>query len=160
MMLINTSRFGRVEVNDDRIITFSKGILGFPRHKQYVLLEPSEDSHFYWLQATDRADLAFVVTDPSLFISSYRVPLKSDQMTELGIFAIHQAQVFVIVNKHGSMLTGNLQGPLVINVQRRIGEQLVLSDRRFTTRAPLVEVGESVGVEADTPEVAEVALSA
>ncbi len=148
MMLINTSRFGRVEVDEDRFITFPKGILGFPRHKQFVLLQPAADSHFYWLQSADRPDLAFVVADPSLFVSSYRVPLKTDQMAELGIFAVDHAQVFVIVNKRGTMLTGNLQGPLVINVQRRVGEQLVLSDRRFSTRAPLVEVGEPVEAEA------------
>jgi flagellar assembly factor FliW len=139
-MLIDTSRFGRIEVERDREIAFPKGILGFPNHTSYVLLQPAEDSHFYWLQAADRADLAFVVTDPSLFVTSYRVPLKTEQGRELGIFSIEQAQVFVIVNKRGHVLTGNLQGPLVINVKEKIGEQLVLSDRRFSTRVPLIEL--------------------
>jgi len=143
-MLIDTSRFGRIEVEEDRVITFPKGILGFPRHKGYVLLQPGEDSYFYWLQAADRADLAFVVTDPSLFVSSYRVPLRVEQSQELGILSIEEAQVFVIVNKRGNSLTGNLQGPLVINVKHKIGEQLVLSDRRFTTRVPLIELSSAV----------------
>jgi len=139
-MQVDTSRFGQVEVDDERGIRFPSGILGFPRHKHYVLLHTAQESYFYWLQATDRADLAFVVTDPSLFVSSYRVPLKAEQMNELGIGSLDDAQVFVIVNKHDHTLTGNLQGPLIINVNNRIGQQLVLSDRRFTTRIGLVEL--------------------
>ena len=143
-MQVNTSRFGTVEVDDSRVITFPKGILGFPRFKQYVLIQPGEESYFFWLQSVDAPDLAFVVTDPSLFVTSYRVPLKPEQMLELGLQSLDEAQVLVIVNKRGNMLTGNLQGPLVIHVTQRIGEQLVLSDRRFTTRVPLIELGSSV----------------
>ncbi len=139
-MLIPTTRFGPIEVDEQRVITFPKGILGFPKHQAFVLLQPSDDSHFFWLQSTEAADLAFIVTDPGLFVSSYRVPLKADQMLELGIESPADAQVFVIVNKHGDTLTGNLQGPLVVHGGNRLGAQLVLSDRRFTTRVPLVEV--------------------
>ena len=85
-----------------------------------------------------------MVTDPSLFVPTYKVPIKQDQMRELGIASLSSAQVFVIVNKVDRMLTGNLQGPLVINVATKVGEQLVLSDRRFTTRVPLVELGSPV----------------
>ena len=143
-MLVQTTRFGPVEVDEQRIITFPKGLLGFPKYQRYVLLQPAEDSYFYWLQSAEAADLAFVVTDPSLFVASYRVPLKSEQMQELGMDKLEEAQVFVIVNKRGNLLTGNLQGPLVIHVGRRTGEQLVLSDRRFTTRVPLVELSAPV----------------
>jgi flagellar assembly factor FliW len=143
-MLVNTTRFGPVEVDDQRVITFPKGILGFPKYKTYVLLQPAEDSYFYWLQCVDTPDLAFVVTDPSLFVSSYKVPVKREQMTEMGLDSLDEAQVMVIVNKRGNLLTGNLQGPLVIHVNQRTGEQLVLSDRRFTTRVPLLELGAAV----------------
>ena len=139
-MIVNTSRFGKVEVDDNRVITFPKGLLGFPRYKNYVLLQPDGDSYFYWLQSTQAPDLAFVVTDPSLFVSSYTVPIKTEQMQELGLNSLDDAQVFVIVNKVRNTLTGNLQGPLVVHVDRMVGEQLVLSDRRFTTRVPLVEL--------------------
>lgn len=143
-MLIQTSRFGEVDVDETRIINFPKGLLGFPRYQQYVLLEAGKDSYFWWLQSIDLPDLAFVVTDPSLFVPTYRVPLKADQMNELGVDDLDQAQVFVIVNKRDKVLTGNLQGPLVVHVSKRVGEQLVLSDRRFTTRVPLIELGSQV----------------
>jgi len=143
-MVVNTSRFGKVEVDDQRVITFPKGLLGFPQFKRYVLIEPGEDGYFFWLQSVDASDLTFVVTDPSLFVSTYRVPIKAEQMRELGIESLEQAQVFVIVNKRDNVLTGNLQGPLVISVSNKLGEQLVLSDRRYTTRVPLIELNSAV----------------
>ena len=146
-MLLQTTRFGQIEIDDQRVITFPKGLLGFPKYKRYVLIEPSEESYFWWLQSTDTPDLAFVVTDPSLFVPTYRVPIKQEQMNELGLGSIDDTQVFVIVNKREHVLTGNLQGPLVVNVQNKIGEQLVLSDRRFTTRVPLVELGAKVAAQ-------------
>lgn len=145
-MMISTTRFGKVEVDEQRIITFPKGLLGFPRYKTFVLMEPAADSYFFWLQSIETPDLAFVVTDPSLFVSSYKVPIKPEQMEELGLESLDHAQVLVIVNKRDTLLTGNLQGPLVIHVHRKVGEQLVLSDRRFTTRVPLLEL--RAGVEA------------
>ncbi len=143
-MLINTSRFGEVDVDHTRIITFPKGMLGFPKYKQYVLIEAGEDSYFWWLQSIEIPDLAFVVTDPSMFVPTYKVPLKPEQMQEIGLESLDEAQVFVIVNKRDQMLTGNLQGPLVIHCGKCVGVQLVLSDRRFTTRVPLIELGTAV----------------
>lgn len=143
-MLIQTSRFGPVDIDDSRVITFAKGLLGFPKYKRFVLIEPAKDSYFWWLQCVEAADLAFVVTDPSLFVSTYRVPIRPEQMEELGMNGIEDAQVFVIVNKHDQVLTGNLQGPLVVNVKARVGEQMVLADRKFSTRVPLVELGAAV----------------
>jgi len=140
-MIINTSRFGQVEVDGQRVITFPNGILGFPRDKRYVLIQPGAESHFYWLHSVETPDLGFVVTDPSLFVSTYCVSLKPEQMQQLGLGALEQAQVFVIVNKRGNLLTGNLQGPLVVNVTNCTAAQLVLSDRQFNTRVPLIEVG-------------------
>jgi len=145
-MKIQTTRFGEVQVEDTRVLRFPKGLLGFPKFKDYVLIEsgdqsrPNEESNFWWLQSVDLPELAFVVTDPTLFVSTYKVPIHAEQMIGLGLSSIDDAQVFVIVNKRGNVLTGNLQGPLVINVGSRCGEQLVLSDRRFTTRVPLVEL--------------------
>lgn len=143
-MRVSSSRFGEIEVGDDRVLTFPKGLLGFPMYQRYVLIESGQDSYFWWLQSVDVPDLAFVVTDPSLFVPTYKVPIRPEQMGEIGIRSIDDAQVLVIVNKRGETLTGNLQGPLVIHVTDRVGEQLVLSDRRFTTRVPLVELASPV----------------
>mgnify|MGYP000594089268 CR=1 FL=1 len=142
-MHVRTTRFGTVEIAEDRVITFPKGILGFADYRRFCLLEPSEDSAFFWLQSLDDATLAFVVTDPSFFVPDYSVPVRQEQMGDLGLARLEDAQVFVIVNKVDQTLTGNLQGPLVINTVTRFGEQLVLAEKRWQIRHPLVSVGKA-----------------
>ena len=65
-MFIDTTRFGEIEVDDTKIVTFTRGLLGFSQFKQYVLFQTSKDSYFYWLQSIETPDLAFVVTDPGV----------------------------------------------------------------------------------------------
>lgn len=139
-MIIETSRFGQLEVNDQRFIEFAGGILGFPDHRRFALVQTGPESGFYWLQAVDCAELAFVITDPRLFVPDYRVPIRAEELELLGLDSVDGAQVFIIVNKVDGMLTGNLQGPLVINLTTRMARQLVLSDRRYSTRHPLTRV--------------------
>lgn len=139
-MDVRTTRFGIVQIAEDKVIEFPKGLLGFSQFKRYCLLEPGEDSCFFWLQSVDEPSLAFVVTDPSFFVPDYSVPIRPEQMEELDMGRLEDAQVFVIVNKVDQHLTGNLQGPLVINTLTRRGEQMVLAEKRWTTRHTLMKV--------------------
>ena len=144
-MEVQTTRFGVVEVSDDRVITFPKGLLGFGELKQYCLLQPSDEACFFWLQCVDDPDLAFVITDPSLFVPEYAVPIRNEQMEDLRLESVDDAQIFVIVNKVGTRLTGNLQGPLVVNTRNKVGEQFVLAEKRWTTRHDLMELAPASG---------------
>ena len=140
-MQVKTTRFGVVDIADDKVITFPQGLLGFPDHRRYCLLEPGDEACFFWLQSLDEPALAFVVTDPALFFKDYEVPIRAEQAESLNIDKIEDAQVFVIVNKVGEMLTANLQGPLLINTLNLSGQQLVLADKRWSTRHTLMQVG-------------------
>ena len=142
-MQVQTSRFGPVDVDESRIIQFPRGILGFPKFKGYVLIQPEADATFYWLQSIEAADLAFVVTDPLLFIPDYQIPLREESRQELGLADLSEANVLVIVNKVGDTLTANLQGPLVIHATTRIAAQIVISERKYQTRHPIVELQRS-----------------
>jgi flagellar assembly factor FliW len=140
-MDVRTTRFGTVEIAEDRVITFPKGLLGFSNCTRFCLLKPAEDACFHWMQSIDEPGLAFVVTDPLLFVPDFSVPIRPEQMGELSLDKVEDAKVMVIVNKVEDTLTGNLQGPLVINVEGRVAEQFVLAEKRWTTRHPLVKVG-------------------
>lgn len=140
-MEVRTTRFGDIQIAEDRVITFPKGLLGFSSFTRYCLLQPNDDAAFFWLQSLDDPSLAFVVTDPSLFFPDYSAPIRPEQMQDLGLSALEDAQVFVVVNKVSESLTANLQGPLVINTASRTGEQLVLADKRWTTRHHVMTVG-------------------
>ena len=139
-MIIETSRFGHLEVDDARLITFDEGILGFPDQKRYALVQTGDGSGFYWLQAVCTPDLAFVVCDPRLFVTDYQVPVKVEELQSIELSDATTGQVFIIVNKVKDLLTGNFQGPLVVNVLNRKARQLVLSDKRYSTRHPLMRI--------------------
>jgi len=139
-MNVQTTRFGPVEVDPDRIMTFEAGLLGFSSYTRFVLLQPDEEGVFFWLQSVDAPDLAFVVTDPSLWVADFEAVIRREQMDEIGLERLEDAQVFVIVNRYDRSLTANLQGPLVVNVQNRSAMQLVLADRRWTTRYEIVQL--------------------
>ena len=137
---IQTTRFGRLTVDAERIITFPRGLLGFPGFQRYALIQAGEDNYFFWLQCIEDASLAFVVTDPSIFFKTYEVPLKEETMQELALTDPSFAQTFVICNKVGEWLTGNLLGPIVVNAANRTAQQVVLTEKRWTTRQPLMQL--------------------
>ena len=139
-MEIVTTRFGTLSVDDERVITFPKGLLGFPDHNRYALIQTGEENYFFWLQCVDEPNLAFVVTDPSIFFKDYQVPIKEETQAELALEDVAFAQVFVICNKVDDWLTGNLLGPIVVNAQNRVAQQVVLTDKKWTTRQPLMRL--------------------
>ena len=139
-MEVKTTRFGFIEVNEKRLLFFPKGILGFPQCKSFVLVQTNDEGNFFWLQSVDCAELAFVVCDPLLFVPDYQVPIKPDEFTDICLNKMDDAQTLIIVNKVDNTLTGNLQGPLVLNAANRQGLQLVLSEKKFSTRHPLMNL--------------------
>jgi flagellar assembly factor FliW len=139
-MEIVTSRFGTLNVDDERVITFSKGLLGFPDYTRYALIQTGEENYFFWLQSVDEPNLAFVVTDPSIFFKDYEVPIKDETQAEIDLADLAHAQVFVICNKVDDWLTGNLLGPIVVNAANRLAHQVVLTDKKWTTRQPLMRL--------------------
>jgi flagellar assembly factor FliW len=137
-MLIDTTRFGPIDVDDGKIMMFKDGLLGFPHHHRFALIQTGPDPAFFWMQSVEDSELAFVVCDPLLFVPDYQAPLRKDDADQLGLHDVNDAQVLVIVNKVNGELTGNLLGPLVVSTQTLRARQLVLSDKRFSTRQRLL----------------------
>lgn len=145
-MEIDTTRFGRLTVDDERVMTFPRGLLGFPQYTRYALIQTNEENYFFWLQCVDDPNLAFVVTDPSTFFKEYEVPLRDETQADLDLTDPAATQVFVICNKVGDWLTGNLLGPIVVNVANRLAAQIVLTEKRWTTRQPLLKLQAEVAL--------------
>jgi flagellar assembly factor FliW len=137
---IESSRFGRLMVDEDRIITLPRGLLGFPNHTRFALIQTGEENYFFWLQSVDEPGLAFVVTDPSIFFKDYEVPVRDETVAEIALTDASYAQTFVICNKVDEWLTGNLLGPIVVNAQNRLAAQVVLTEKKWTTRQPLLKL--------------------
>lgn len=140
-MIVQTTRFATLEIDDSRILEFPNGLLGFSSYRRFALLQPDEQSVFLWLQSLEAPDLAFVVTDPGLWVADYAAQIRPEQSAEVGLDDPSDAQVLVIVNRRDDMLTANLQGPLLVNVRTCRGVQLVMTERRWNVRHELMKVG-------------------
>ncbi len=139
IMELETTRFGKIEIDKEKIITLTKGILGFPDSLRYVLIPHKPGSPFYWLQSVDRPDLAFVVIEPGQFFADYVFDVDDETQSQLQITDAAEVTVLVIVTfaRGTGEITANLLGPVVINTEKRIGCQMVLDPNRYPVRYPL-----------------------
>ena len=138
-MKVNTTRFGTIDVDEAQVVTLTEGMLGFSECGRYVLMDDEIGDPFMWMQSLEIPSLAFVVIDPAVILPSYHCSVKKEQIKGLGTEDIKDLQVHVIVNMAANILdvTINLQGPLVVNKEKRLGTQIVLNDPNFSTRHPL-----------------------
>ena len=126
-MRISTSRFGRIDVAADDVLTFPSGLPGLEDCREWALLADSSNDALGWLQSTTRPDIAMAVVSPRRFVPDYQVRIPRSELTPLAIDDIRQAQIVVIVSQNAKTLPLNLKAPIVINLEARTGRQVVAS---------------------------------
>jgi flagellar assembly factor FliW len=146
-MLIQSPRFGPIEVSEERIVTFPEGLLGFRDFKGYYFHEPAPGAALKWMQCVEVPALGFVVTDPRLFKPDYTVSVAPAQLEGLEMEDPGDSEVWVILTipEDPRRMTANLQGPLVINAKRRLGAQVVIIEEGVTTKYPVLEGAGAAG---------------
>jgi len=154
-MIVETTRFGSIEVDDGSVLLMKRGILGFEFAKKFCLIQHRPDTPFKWLQSVETPDLAFAVIDPLQFISDYEIEISDVDATELELTDPEEAVVLTTVTIKGDegLVTTNLAGPIVINAKTLVGMQLVLEDERYGTQHIVARAGESRQDESDKVEV-------
>ena len=124
---------------DGILLTFPKGLLGFPQLTAFRLFEPSDGYPLKFLQAVDQPEISFVCMDPAGLKPDYTVPLNEDEAAELGIETPEEALILtlVVIPEDPRRMTTNLAGPLVVNTRTRVGMQVVLPSDRFPLKFPV-----------------------
>lgn len=150
-MKFNTVRFGEIEVAEDKIITMTEGLLGFANITRYVILDHAPGSPFHWLQAVDDPEVAFIIIDPLCFKPDYKVAVAAGELSDLKLERMEDAVVCAIVTvpDDPNEMTANLQGPLVINADKRLAKQVVLYDGPYTTKHKIFSATQSQPREAE-----------
>ena len=138
-MKVATKAYGHIDVNERQRVSFPSGLLGFESFKDYVLLD-AERQPFYWLQSLDVEQVAFVLINPFLFRPDYEMNIDNEELLPIGITDPGKAIIFSIVTipADGSPMTANLQGPVVINRDNRLGLQAILTDSRWKTKHDII----------------------
>ncbi len=138
-MLVNTTRFGSIEISKEDILTFSEGLLGFNDLERFVLLDDPNDEIFAWLQSCDEPSIAFPVLEPELFEDNFSLKLTRSDLQILQAQEEKQLRSFCIITipEDPARMTANLKAPVVVNIDKRIARQCVLQDNKLEIREPI-----------------------
>jgi flagellar assembly factor FliW len=138
-MVVETTRFGTLNVDPETVITLPRGLIGFPSARRFVLLGHAPGHPFRWLQSVDDPTLGFVVVDPNLFFPDYEIEISDLESELLGIRHAGEAMVLTLVTIRSASqeITTNLLGPVVIGTRSLCGAQLVINGDRYSTRHSL-----------------------
>jgi flagellar assembly factor FliW len=127
-MEFNTSRFGTLQIDTDAILLFPEGVIGFPAQRHWVLLREGKSPTFGWLQSISDPELAFAVVTPTAYAPDYQLRFHRDEVATLPWSVTDETLVLAIVSRNDDYLTINLKAPLLINLDRCIGRQLMTCD--------------------------------
>lgn len=133
-MTVQTKAYGAVEADERQCIHFPRGLLGFEKYKDYVLLNAKQEP-FYYLQCLEDSEIAFILIDPFLFRPEYELDVSDEELGRIGLRSQEDALVFAIVTIPPiGQMTANLMGPIIINKKDRSALQAILSDQRWQTK--------------------------
>ena len=131
-MKIKTRLFGEIHVEEEKIIQFPEGIIGFPECKEFTLIfdeEKGEKKKICWMQSLDESVFALPVLDPLLVKEDYNPSVTEEVMGILGNPSPENLLVLVTVTVPENIeeMSVNLQAPLIINVETRNACQVIVS---------------------------------
>ena len=132
-----TAHFGRVNYTADDVVTFAKGLVGFPDLVSFVLIQHGDDSQFRWMQSTNSGDVAFLVVDPSRFVDGYQPEVPDTLAKSLALDEETPRLVYTIVSippGKPEEMTINLAGPIIINMESGNAQQIVIEDEQYAIK--------------------------
>ncbi|MGB9822409.1 flagellar assembly protein FliW [Thermodesulfovibrio sp.] len=134
MIIIKTTRFGELQIDENEIITFPYGIPGIPFERFIVreCLDPVK-----WLIAVDDPDVAMLIVSPFKYFPTYGFQLSDEIVSLLQAEKEEELEIYVALLKYNDGVAVNLKSPFVINKNKKIGAQILLEDERYEFKAPI-----------------------
>jgi flagellar assembly factor FliW len=135
-MNIESQRFGTLDINEEELLTFPQGVIGFPTEQRFALVPHHGSGHIAWLQSASTPGLAFPVVSAHAFGDRYPdVPVES-AARDVGIDGEEDSLAIMVVlcALANQPATVNLLAPIVVNATTRKGAQIILEGTRYSTR--------------------------
>ncbi len=144
-MKISTRNFGEIEVDDEKIITFEKGIIGFSELVHFTLIHDEEKGNkvgIHWLQSIEEPTFAMPVMDPLYVAEGYNPDVDDELLKPLAIKSMEDLLVLVTVTipKDIKKMTVNLSGPMIINADNRKAAQVIVEGGQYEVRFPIYDI--------------------
>lgn len=135
-MDIFTTRFGTLSVQPQDELLFENGLIGLEGCRRWVVLSDSNNAALGWLQSLDQGHIALGVVSPRRFVPDYQLRVDRFDLNSLGLTTVRDAEVVVITSRRDFGLSLNLRAPIVINVEKRLGCQVIAKDE-YPVQYPL-----------------------
>ena len=145
IMKIETRIFGEIDIAEEKILTFEKGIIGFPDLKRFTLIHDEEvgaNAGIRYLQSMDEPAFALPVMDPLVVKPDYDPEVNDELLSGLGELNENNLLVLVTVSVPSDLtkMTVNLQGPIVINAEERKAAQIIVDSSEYPVKFPIYEI--------------------
>ena len=129
-MLVKTRYFGEVELDEEKILTFDRGIIGFEQLHKFTLIynnEKGSDTAITWLQSIEEASMALPVINPNMVIKDYNPEVEDSLLEQLGTLGPDNTCVFVTLTGPPDItkMTANLKAPIIVNADTKKGCQAI-----------------------------------
>jgi len=137
MREVDTLRFGKIEVEDEKIVHFAHGLPAFEEETEFVIVPYDSESPYLFMQSLKSPDLAFLITSPFLFFPDYEFELDDENQKELGIESQEDMQIYTLItipNGQIKDMTTNLMAPVVLNQRNMQAKQVVLDKSHYNTK--------------------------
>ncbi len=118
-------------------IKFSLGIPGFEAYQDWNFI-PEEDAPLAQLIFRENEYIGFVLTRPESYFPTYldEIEFDSDSRRVLEIQEDTKLEVWSILCMADDVMktTINLKAPLVINLEKQVGYQLILNEEKYNSK--------------------------
>ena len=143
-MQITTKVFGEITIDDEKIINFPSGIIGFPELTDFALIHDEEKGTdtIHWLQSLQEPAFAMPVMDPLIVCPDYNPEVDDELLNSIGEIVPEELLVMVTVTipKDIKNMTVNLKGPMVINAAQRKATQVIVEGDEYQVKCPIYEI--------------------
>lgn len=143
-MKVTTKVFGEITIDDEKIITFPKGIIGFPELVRFAMIHDSEKGldSIHWLQSLDEPAFAMPVMDPLIVCPDYDPEVDDELLKHLGELNAEEMLVLVTVTvpKELTQMSVNLKGPIIINATDRTATQVIVEGDEYPVKFPVYDI--------------------
>lgn len=142
-MELKTKYHGVRNYDEEDVITFKRGIPGLENLKRYIIFPAEENKLFYILQSVEDLSIGIVLISPFNVMKDYEFKLDDDKVRELGISGSKDVLLLNTVTLSSKIenITANMKAPLVININKKIGEQIILDNENYLIKYPLFKEG-------------------
>lgn len=144
-MRIETKIFGEIDIDDEKILHFTNGIIGFPDLKDFALMydaEKGEKSNIRWLQSLQEPAFAMPVLDPLSVKPDYNPEVEDELLKPIGELNPDEMLVLVTltVPKDITKMSVNLCAPIVIHTESRKACQIIVDNEKYPVKYMIYDV--------------------